>query len=77
MKNLNNLFLFALISLLTVSLNAQSVDEIIENYFGSADFTGVHGKLQKYYWYTTLNYTTWDKPYHRWRGGPVGGIIEV
>tara|TARA_X000000368_G_scaffold62822_1_gene44459 strand:+ start:243 stop:1013 length:771 start_codon:yes stop_codon:yes gene_type:complete len=33
MKNLNKLFLFVIISLLTVSVNAQSVDEIIENYF--------------------------------------------
>ena len=33
MKNLNNLFLFVIIPLLTVSVNAQSVDEIIENYF--------------------------------------------
>ena len=33
MKNLNNLFLIVIIPLLTVSVNAQSVDEIIENYF--------------------------------------------
>jgi len=33
MKKLNKLFLFVIISLLTVSVNAQSVDEIIENYF--------------------------------------------
>ena len=47
MKNLNNLFLFALISLLTVSLNAQSVDEIIENYFentgGAENWENVQG----------------------------------
>ena len=47
MKNLNNLFLFTLISLLTVSLNAQSVDEIIENYFentgGAENWENVQG----------------------------------
>ena len=47
MKNLNNLFLFAVISLLTVSINAQSVDEIIENYFentgGAENWENVQG----------------------------------
>ena len=33
MKSLNNLFLLVLISLFTASVNAQSVDEIIQNYF--------------------------------------------
>ena len=47
MKNLNNLFLFVVISLLTVSVNAQSVDEIIENYFentgGAENWENVQG----------------------------------
>ena len=47
MKNFNNLFLFALISLFTVSINAQSVDEIIENYFentgGAENWENVQG----------------------------------
>ena len=33
MKKLNNLLLFTIVSLLSISLNAQSVDEIIETYF--------------------------------------------
>ena len=33
MKKLNNLLLFTIVSILSISLNAQSVDEIIETYF--------------------------------------------
>ena len=47
MKNLNNLFLSVVISLLTFSVNAQSVDEIIENYFentgGAENWENVQG----------------------------------
>ena len=33
MKKLNNLLLLTIVSLISMSLNAQSVDEIIETYF--------------------------------------------
>ena len=47
MKSLNNLFLLVLISLFTASVNAQSVDEIIQNYFentgGAENWENVQG----------------------------------
>ena len=47
MKKLQNLFLVAIVSLLTISLNAQSVDEIVENYLentgGAENWENVKG----------------------------------
>ena len=47
MKKLQNLFLVAIVSLLTISLNAQSVDEIVGNYLentgGAENWENVKG----------------------------------